>query len=274
TSYKYPQMSRDAATPWRARRLFELISTNKKVTMDNVRDAQHDSYNIPVANLSKKIVELNAASPETISILKAWDGRMTAQSQGALLANEIRVCAANKIAADNAPVPAFIIRERVLDRAVSENLSRWLPAGTAGYSDLFKICDALVRSQLSDPKRLGPETSKWFWGRTWQSRFSHPLASVPLIGGQFVIPVVPLDGSGQTPNVGSGVSMRHITSPGNWDATRHVIPLGQSGNPRSPFFMDQFGAWATGTPQIFPFSAGAVEKASRSITMLVPAVKK
>ncbi len=267
-------MSRDAATPWRARRLFDLLSMNKKVTMDDVRDAQHDSYNIPIANLSKKIVELHAASPETLSILKAWDGRMTAQSPGALLANEIQTCAANKIAADNAPVPAPIIRERVLEMAVSGNISRWLPAGTASYADLFKSCDSLVRTQLAEPKRLGPDTSKWFWGRTWQSRFSHPLASAPLIGGQFVVPVVPLDGSGQTPNVGSGVSMRHITSPGNWDATRHVIPLGQSGDPRSPFYMDQFGAWATGTPQIFPFSAAAVEKASKSKLDLVPASKK
>ncbi len=87
---------------------------------------------------------------------------------------------------------------------------------------------------------------------------------------QFATPAVPIDGSGQTPHVGSAVSMRHITSPGNWDATRHIIPLGQSGDPTSPHFKDQFDAWRTGTPAIFPFSAAAVEKARVSTLTLKP----
>jgi penicillin amidase len=80
----------------------------------------------------------------------------------------------------------------------------------------------------------------------------------------------PINGSGQTPNVGSNVSMRHIASPGNWDATRHVIPLGESGDPRSPHFKDEFDAWLTGTPMIFPFSKTAVEKAAVSAFVLAP----
>jgi penicillin amidase len=98
----------------------------------------------------------------------------------------------------------------------------------------------------------------------------HPLAVAPLIGGQFATPTVPIDGSGQSPNVGSSVSMRHITSPGNWDATRHVIPLGESGDPKSPYFKDQFDAWRTGTPAVFPFSKAAVEAAAKSTTTLTP----
>ena len=83
-------------------------------------------------------------------------------------------------------------------------------------------------------------------------------------------PNVPLNGSGQTPNVGSNVSMRFIASPGNWDATRHVIPLGESGDPKSPHFKDQFDAWRTGTPMIFPFSKAAVEKAATEVVVMTP----
>jgi penicillin amidase len=77
-----------------------------------------------------------------------------------------------------------------------------------------------------------------------------------------------VDGSGQTPNVGPYVSMRHIASPANWDATRFVIPLGQSGDTRSPHFRDQFDLWNTGTPAVFPFSRSAVEAATKSTTYL------
>lgn len=97
-----------------------------------------------------------------------------------------------------------------------------------------------------------------------------PRVVAPLIGGQFAVPQVPLAGSGQTPNVGSSVSMRLIASPGNWDATRHVIPLGESGDPKSPYWMDQFPAWRDGSPQTFPFSKVAVDAAAKSVVTLSP----
>jgi penicillin G amidase len=270
TSYKYTQMSRDAATPWRARRLYDELDAKAKITHDDVRDAQHDTYNIPAANLSKEIVKLGAASAETLTTLKAWDGRMNADSRGALLASDIRVCIANKIGEANAPIPAYLIRERVLDSAIRERSARWLPAGFKDYGELIKSCDTAVRAGFADPKRYGPNDADWLWGKIWQSRFPHPLAGAPLIGSQFATPNVPINGSGQTPNVGSSVSMRHITSPGNWDATRHVIPLGQSGDPKSPHFKDQFDAWRTGTPLVFPFSKTAVEKAATGIVVMNP----
>ena len=193
---------------------------------------------------------------------------MTADSRGAALASEIRLCVQEKIANDNKPVPQFIIRDRILDQAVKIDDKKWLPAGVATYADLMKGCDATARAALQ--KRLGADPTAWTWGKSFQSRFPHPLAAAPLIGMQFATPVVPIDGSGQTPNVGSNVSMRFIASPGNWDATRHVIPLGESGDPKSPHFRDQFENGRTGTPMIFPFSQPAVEKAAVATTVYSP----
>jgi penicillin amidase len=237
--------------------------------MDSVRAAQHDSYNIPLANLAKEIVKANAASADTIELLKTWDGRMTPESRAALIASEIRVCMGNRIAGANAPAPPVAIRERVLDRAIRERSKLWLPPGTADYDALMRSCDADATASLE--KRFGADRSKWTWGSVFVSRFSHPLAAAPLIGGQFKTPSIGLEGSGQTPNVGSGVSMRLIASPGNWDATRHVIPLGQSGDVRSPHFKDQFEFWRTGEPAIFPFSRAAVDRAASNRVEYVPA---
>ena len=268
TDYKYPQMSRDAAAPWRARRIYDSLKDNPKVTMDAVRDIQYDSLNLPVSNLAKEIVKQNAASPETLAVLKTWDGRMTADSRGAVLANEIRLCAGNKIADENKPVPAALIRERILWWAIERKSARWLPAKYADYNALLKACDQEARTSLADAKRFGADASKWTWGGVFKARFPHPLAGAPFIGAQFATPAAEIDGSGQTPNVGSSVSMRHIASPGNWDQTRHVIPLGQSGNPQSPFYKDQFEAWRTGTPAIFPFTKAAVEKAAKEVILI------
>lgn len=269
TDYKYFSIfARDAATPWRARRIYDSLKNKTKITMDDVRDVQYDIQNIPFSNLAKEIVKRDAASPETLNVLKNWDGRMTADSKAAILINEIRNCVTGKIADDNKPVPPAAIRERILWWSIEKNSALWLPKTFSDYTQLLQTCDMVARANLTD--RLGANAENWTWGTVFKSRFPHPLATAPLIGAQFATPNVAIDGSGQTPDVGSSVSMRHIASPGNWDATRHVIPLGESGNPQSPFYKDQFEAWKNGKPMIFPFSKSAVEAAAKEVWILQP----
>jgi len=268
-TYKYfDEMARDAANPWRARRIFDSLKANQKVTPDDVRDVQHDIFNIPFDILRQEIVRLNAASDETVKILKDWDGKMTADSKAAVLVNEIRNCAAQKIADENRPVPQWMVRERLLYWVVGKNSARWIPSKFKSYTEFLKTCDTEARTNLAKPNRLGADESKWFWGNVFTANFFHPLSAAPLIGGQFTVKYTNVNGSGQTPNVGSYVSMRLIATPGNWDTTRHVIPLGQSGNPQSPYFKDQFEAWRTGTPAIFPFTKDAVLKATKETLIL------
>ena len=270
TDYKYQQMSRTYMSA-RARRIHDLLSAKKQgMTMDDSRDIQHDVYNQPLAMIAKSIVAEGSVSADTIAVLKDWDGKMVADSRAAVLVNDIRNCIAGKMADGNKPVPAFLINQRIVELAISEKLERWLPAGIKTYGDLYKACDGSVRTTLAASKTYGSDPAGWVWGKTFTSRFPHPLAVVPFVGGQFATPLVGIGGSGQTPNVGSGVSMRLIASPGNWDATRHVIPLGQSGDPKSPHFKDQFELWKDGTPAILPFSKAAIEKATKGMIVLAP----
>jgi penicillin amidase len=270
TQYKYSQMSRDAAPPWRARQIFNALTAKEKLSTEDVRAVMFDSKNLAVQMIADEIVKKNAASPETLSLLKKWDGRMTPDSTAALLASDIRICMGNKMADASKPAPASVIRERVLNLAVQRNSPLWLPSEFKDYPALMKYCDEAVRAGFADPKRYGPDASKWQWGKIWTSRFPHPLAAAPLIGAQFQTPTVPISGSGQSPNVGSAVSMRHIATPGNWDSTSHVIPLGQSGDPRSPHFKDQFDAWSNGKLATFPFTKAAVEKAAVGVLRMSP----
>lgn len=268
TNYKYfSEMSRDAANPWRARRIYDLLKSNTRVTMDDVRDVQHDVLSNVYAELAGEIVKAGAASPETLEVLKNFDGKMTADSKAGLIVNEIRNCVAGKIAGET-KVPQPIVRERLLYWIIREKTARWLPAGFATYADLLKACDREARESLASPKRFGADESNWRWGNQFVANFQHPLAVAPLVGGQFLARFTNVNGSGLTPNVGPYVSMRHIASPGNWDATRHVIPLGQSGDPNSPHWKDQFEAWRTGTPLIFPFTKTAVEQNTKSVLIL------
>lgn len=258
TNYKYfGIMSRDAANPWRARRIFDLLNDKKNITPDDVRDVQHDVYGGVYADLAKMIVDAGAASPETLATLNDWDGKMTADSKAGLIVNEIRSCVANKIAAENG-VPSYVARERLLFWILKEKTARWLPSGFRSYEEVLKTCDTESRAALANPKRFGADESKWRWGSNFVANFQHPLAIAPIIGSTFVAKFTNVNGSPLTPNVGSYVSMRLIATPGNWDTTRHVIPLGISGDPASPHWKDQFESWRTGSPAVFPFSPNTV----------------
>lgn len=260
TDYKYPQLVREYATPWRARRLHDLISNDKKATVRSTLAHQYDVYNIPLSMFAKEMVKLEVVPAGSSDALKNWDGKMVPDSQAALYVNEVRTCTANKIADANKPVPASMIRERVLFWALAERSARWLPTGFDDYGALLKACVGETETSLT--KRFGEDRSNWVWGKVMTARFPHPLAVAPLIGAQFATPNQPIAGSGQTPNVASAVSMRHIATPGNWDTTSLVIPLGQSGDPKSPFYKDQFEKWNGVEPAVFPFTADAVKKAA------------
>ncbi len=270
TSYKYKQMTHDALS-WRARRIFDLLSKNTKISLDDATSIQLDDLNIPLLKFAKDAVDTGGLSEATADQLRKWDGRMTPDSSEALIVNEMRGCAASKMTEGSANIPAAAVREKVLPWAIEKRSSRWLPSGYDDYSKLIGACEQ--ESITSLERQYGKDRAAWTWGKISSARFPHPLGAAPLIGAQFSTPKDPLRGSGQTPNVGSYVSMRLVTTPGNWDATRHVLPLGQSGDPRSPHWKDQFDLWKSGRPAILPFSQAAVRAASVSTVVLSPASK-
>jgi penicillin amidase len=276
-------LSRDSATPWRARRItdmiLQLVNNGKLVTMDNVGDIQKDVTNLPVMEFVNEVIELEGAMPETLAALKNWDGRMTFDAKTSLLANEMRVVFAEKLAEANLldkdgkrlNISTSMVRERAALRVLETRDKEWLPRGFASYKDLLLECERQAQLNLGAlAARLKKERSALVWGDYYTANFFHPLGGIPLIGGAYKVQSTEVNGSGQTPNVGASVSMRHIASPGNWDATRHVIPLGESGDPNSPHWKDQFEAWRTGKTPVFPFSKEAVEKAATDVTVMTP----
>jgi len=258
SSYKYPQIASDASAPWRARRIFDRLSALKKATTDDVAGVQLDPFNIPLDLLAKQIVRRKAASAETLAVLKGWDGRMTTESTAALLAEEMQKCVTTEISRSNLQASYGVILERITERAVREDLARWLPNGVKSYDELFVSCDKQVRESMT--RVFGADPNEWKWGKKHTAVFPHPLIVAPVVGARFATRIDPLDGSRYSPNVGSSVSMRHIVTPGEWDATHLVIPLGESGSPFSEHFKDQFDLWRTNSPPALVFSRSNTEK--------------
>jgi penicillin G amidase len=281
----YPYfLSHAWAQPYRARRIFDLLSKTPKLSIDDFRKIQGDVYSIGLSSFARDIVTaLKSRSAndqklsETIDALEKWNGEVTADSSVAPVVYQVR--AAFRLRILTAALGPDLVKtytwhnsETFLDRVLSEQAKEWLPKEFNSYSDLLKACYDDARRELT--KTLGADEAKWKWGETAKVRFSHPLAAAPLVGLQFTIAPFPQNGSsglGPTVNVGSAVSMRLIADASDWDKTQHGIPLGESGLPSSPHWKDQLEDWRNVTPRAFPFSEAAVQNAAKETLILEPA---
>lgn len=290
TDYPY-FLTREWAAPYRARRILELLEAKPKLTVDDFRAIQGDTFSIPgsifVRETMRTLKDVNFPLDtrsaqgdkmlrQSLASFQNWDGRIVPESTIAPLVAEMRLAFRNRII--KAAIGEELAKEygwgnssTLIDRLITEQPRQWLPKEFTSYADLLLACYADARAALT--KRLGADESQWTWGRYALVSFPHPLARVPLIGQQFLIPPFPQTGSGSnltTVNVGRGVSMRFIADTGDWDRTQLSITLGQSGLPASPHWKDQLEDWRGVAPRVFPFTRPAVERATRQTIVIAP----
>ncbi len=275
-SYKYQNVIARQTTVARAKRLQELLNSKPKLSAADVRDFQYDTFSEIDSRFAKQVVGLKAASDETLKLLRDWDGRMNKDSKAALVVDVMRTAFRNKIltatfGAERAKTISLPYEAAFFDRLLIEKPKEWLPKENANYVELLKACETGAKSEIA--QTLGADEGQWTWGSRNKINFPHPLAAVPFIGAPFQIAAVPQNGSGgiaASPNVGANVSMRFIAAPNDWDATRQVIPTGESGDPQSPHWKDQLGSWYSGDTPLFPFTKTAIEKAAKETVLLIP----
>ena len=284
TDYPY-FLTHSWAQPYRARRIFDLLSQKPKLNSDDFRRIQGDVYSIAgvfftqhvVKTLRPKLTATDEKLTAALDSFEKWDGLVNADSRIAPLVSQMRLALRSKIL--TAALGDQLVRnyqwsnfDTTLDRIIKDEPADWLPKGFASYADLYRACyDEAVKNLT---RTLGADESKWTWGEMAKARFPHPLAAAPLIGAQFTIAPFPQNGTGgligATVNVGSSVSMRLIADPSNWDLTQHGISVGESGVPSSPHWKDQLDDWKAVTPRVFPFSDAAIAAATKQTLTLDP----
>ncbi|HEX8097338.1 MAG TPA: penicillin acylase family protein, partial [Pyrinomonadaceae bacterium] len=279
-------LTREWAAPYRARRILDLLQAKQKLTAEDFRAIQADTYSYSAENFVREASRIAREFPAgaddekwraSLNMLEAWDRRMDSESRAALLFaitrdNFRRRVIAGGVGADLAKEYGFnAFVNPFVDRVLAERPAEWLPKEFKNYGELLYASYKDAREEIT--KRLGANDSKWTWGGYQQIRFRHPLAAAPLVGLPFTIPPIPQQGSGASVNVGQNVSMRFIADAGNWDQSRQGITLGESGDPASPHWKDQLDDWRTASPRVFPFTAAAVTGAARETLELAPPAK-
>ncbi len=294
----YPHfMGRDFLPPFRLRRIAQLLTASPLHDRASFARMQVDTVSLPAMDIVPLLLTVEPADERqraARALLTAWDFDLAAGSAAAAV---YEVWCLRISEAILRPRLGSELYEHVFSRRQWTNefhvlvLPRLLEYPTATWfgADGIDGRDALLRAALDAAldeltERLGPDMDAWAWGGLHHVRLVGQLGRrVPDLEELFTVGVAPHGGDEQTLNQGlfepgagtfeSAVvaSWRQIIDLGDFDASVGTHTGGQSGNPASPHYADQFALWSAGRYHPLPFTRDAVEAATESRLRLKPA---
>ena len=267
----------------RANRARQIASLLSAATVADMRAMQNDVYSPYAARIVSAFSRMTFANPRAVtaaSILAGWDARAAASGPSRLFfafMKEIRKAAGG----DDLRV-TWLMLERLIDGRTHQEL--WDdPSTTKVETRSSRIETALADALTSVEHDEGRDPSRWSWGRAHRLVYGHMFAqALPAwFARRLVFGPVPLPGEWHTLDVGGFPlrgprydvteipSARIIVDLSAPDASRLVLPLGQSGQLFDRHDHDQLEAWSKGRDFPLPFTPEAVDAATISTLRFV-----
>ncbi len=271
--------------PYRGDRVNEVLSSDKELTMEDMRALQTDYLSIPARILVPMLapVDFNGLAAKAKERLGNWDYKLEANSIPAAIyvawENQIKRLANEKFIPEEGKgiVPGIQLAKIIT----------WLKAPDTrfGKNPLLgrnAFLSNAFNSAVEDlEKRLGPHIDLWHYGqeKNKHTYLQHALSEAvnDSIRAKIDLGPLPRGGNGYTPGStgsslrqSSGASFRIIVNTGDWDAALGSNGPGQSGNPDSPFYDNLFEPWAK--DEYFPvyYSRSKIDSVAMRLTKLMP----
>jgi penicillin amidase len=154
-------------------------------------------------------------------------------------------------------------RDSVEEQMLMHTPARWLPPTYKTWNDLLA---AIVQRGLRE-SNAPADLSTWQQGKAFPLDLQHPIFSRSMLLKLLIaVPTGtgPQSQSGDLTTVkmvsqSFGPSERFTIDLGDPDSATLNLVLGQSGDPDSPWYMDQFQSWLHGRTYPLPFSPAAVQ---------------
>ncbi len=280
--YSYP-IALNWAEPYRNERIWKTLGHKTGLTPGDMLALEDDVYSefdhvlaerLAYAldnELEKPARPLRKAQMDTLrqaaDLLRTFNGRMTIDSPAAAVVASVHAVLWPMLLAPHVPgvksakeLRALYVwgeEDYALEQVMMHTPPRWLPKGYRDWNDFLTGAIEAGLVEAHAPADL----PTWRYGTIHVLDIEHPIfAQSPLLQRVFGLPtgtgVLPQSGDGTTvKQVGRsfGPSERMTVDLGNLDRTTLNVVLGQSGNPVSPWYMDQFAAWYRGTTFVMPF---------------------
>lgn len=276
----YP-LTLEWADPYRAERIYKALQGRDNLRPQDLLAVQTDIYSevdqelahrfaYAIDHASQSDARLRAAA----DLLRSWDGRLTTDSAAASIVTKTKEALRRMILEPKLGKDAgeyrwsesnFAEEEIVMDAKPD-----WLPPGYKNWDDLLAEAVRSGMKQGNAPDDL----KQWTYGSWHVVDIEHPLAAfLPFISRIAGTGPQPLSGDTVTvKQVGRdfGPSQRFTMDWSDIDGSTENIVLGESGNPLSPYFRDQWNDYYNGTTFALPFTSAAVAAQARHTLHLLP----
>jgi penicillin amidase len=272
----------DAMPPHRARRIWRRLEMLASATVDDMAAIHRDVETTPGVELRER---LRAAPEPTVPeaaalrhLILAWDGRMEASSAAAAAYNAVRLALTRLVAARSGlGAAAQSPYGSVAPGLVPENQLWWTALGLLRNDDRSLLKGATWNDLLGEALIQAAASPRRAWGDVHLPRFTHPLSVMFPAEAEALDRVsAPVDGDNDTvfatgcsASVGAravyGSLSRYAFDVGAWENCRWIAFHGASGEPESPWHMNQNAAWAAGemVPMLYDWAIIANGAVSR-----------
>ena len=271
--------------PYRYDRIANVLAAQPKHRLADSVALQQDTLSTPARQLLALLPARGSVGAEpAITMLRGWDGRIDGDSAPAALFEILWRELGTRFLATIVPKKA---QSLVTEIAPSVLLGLMAQPDSRLGADPKRTRDALFDAALAAAwnnarERLGPDPTVWRWATLHQVRIAHPLARIPALAAAF--PAIDGEGSGgdaytvmarwlrDAPDwhTGGGASYLQVIDVGGWDNSLMLNLPGQSNDPRSPHYRDQYRRWIEGDMQPMLFSRAAVDARLVGRTRLRP----
>jgi penicillin amidase len=252
--YRAAQIARDLARP-----PYD-IARFQSVQADVTSPAEAELARFATAALERAHADGDPKLRSSVLALRAFDGRVDGDSQGAVVVTALRYAAVERLATMHLPhdiALGYLSAASNDGFVVLLRMLRARPHGWVPRDDVDGFLVAAFQTAVANLTKYHQLDESW---RDFGARIAqHPLASLGFRvwnGSLF-----PGYGDGFTPHVqgpASTQSFRAVWDVGDWSAGGMVIPLGESGEPASPHYRDAAADWIAGTLVPLPFGIAAV----------------
>jgi penicillin G amidase len=269
--------------PYRTARIYSLLHDKRDLRPEDMLKVQTDTFSYPHLFMAEQLVAAAKASPpkderarKLILEAKDWNGIADANSTvvpflDVTLSQSLRFILQPYLG--NGTELYQWRRLSFLQRVLTERPAKWLPSDFKNYDELLSAAaDQAVKRLEEETKDKDPDD--WEWRRFNYLDMLHPIGRDGALKALLSISEHPQSGTGYSPRAAGrhhGPSERFVANPANWDDSIILITGGESGQPGSEHYRDQFSYWFDGKPIYGPFSDSAEAKVRRHLLTLRPA---
>jgi penicillin amidase len=292
-----PYLGADWIDGYRLARIVQVLQTRHDWDVVGCQALQMDQHAIPWTEIREAVLAAPAADPDVraaLDLLGPWDGGLTVDAAAATVYELFVAALAERVCRAKAPrsyqwalgqgfSPLFAhsgFAVRRLGHLVG--LLREQPPGWFARPWPAEVADVLGGVVRRLRAERGADPARWGWGRVRPLTLRHPLGERRVFERVLNLGPIPWGGDAKTPSQASAppddplgnpafvATLRLVIDVGAWNNSRFVLAGGQSGNPLSPHYADQFPLWQRGEGVPIAWTEEEVRQAACATLELLP----